>query len=174
MKNKNKLPELIRKEIKAALKEAGFDVKLTKIELDTLKSFESDLQQIKNFAGEVFKDVLNAQKKFKDQYGTTSAVFDAYMKIIMTMVPTTVTLQNPLILLGAIKQGKFGSEVKLSSEPPKNAAPPPPPPLPPKTSMPPILKTPPKAEPRSSKSSTSQPPDPRRKMTGPPPPPPSR
>jgi hypothetical protein len=166
MKSKKQLTELkkaIREEIQNILKEAD-EVKLTQLELTTLKSFEDDLKTIKEFAADVFNEVLTAQKKFTKVYGVPSPAFDAYMRIITSMVPITVTLGSVQHLLGAIKQGKFGKEIKLSSEPPSSPAPPPPPPNPPKISLPPIV-----SKPQGATKSPPQPPAPK---LGPPPPPP--
>jgi hypothetical protein len=151
------------KEFSQQLNEAD-EIKLTQLEIDTLKSFEDDLKTIKQFAGTVFKEVLEAQSKFTKQYGFSSAVFDNYMKIVMNMVPITTTLGNTEFLLGAMKQGKFGSEIKLSNVPPNSPKPPPVPPMPPKVKVPPPVKMPP--PPPTKKG---PPPPPTRK--GPPPPP---
>ena len=146
------------------LKEETSAILPSQNDAENIEIMASDVKKIRSILATLYKDAMDAQKENE----TPSAYMDAYVKILMSMLPITGALMNAQFLAGALKQGKLalggGSEFKLGNSvtAPKKT-PPPVPPLPPKLPLPPKQKLPP-----------VPPPPPGRKVPPPPPPPPPR
>ena len=158
------------------LKEADGAILPSQKDAENIEIMAGDVKKIRGILTSLYKDAIDAQKENE----TPSAYMDAYVKILLTMLPITGALMDAQFLAGALKQGKLmlgpGSEFKLGNSvtAPKKT-PPPPPPLPPKVPLPPKQKLPP-TPPPPPKGKTPPPPPPRGTSTGktPPPPPPRR
>ena len=124
---------LIRKRI---LKEVE-EILPTQSDADNIQIMSGDIKKIRSILATLYKDAIDAQKENQ----SPSPYMDAYMKVILAMLPITSALGDTRILAGALKQGKLqlgnNSEFKLGSSltAPKKT-PPPPPPLPPKVNIP--------------------------------------
>lgn len=176
---RNAIREEMLTELGAIAKRIGQKSLLLK-EADAVLPSQKDAENIEIMAGDVkkirgilttlYKDAIDAQKENE----TPSAYMDAYVKLLLTMLPITGALMNAQFLAGALKQGKLplggGSEFKLGNSvtAPKKT-PPPPPPLPPKISLPPKQKLPPTPPPPPGKKPSGPPPLPS-KFSPPPPP----
>jgi hypothetical protein len=152
--NKKLLSELADLAIKIAnrykLNEATAPIP-SQSDLDNIEILADDIAKIRTLLGRLYKDVAADKKETENP----SVYMDAYMKLILTMLPITGALMDAKFLAGALKQGKLplggGSEIKLGSSmnaPTKN--PPPIPPLPPKitfpSKLPPLPPPPPRNE----------------------------
>lgn len=181
---RNTVREELLNELTAIAKRFAKNNKLLKEENTAILPSQKDAENIQIMAGDVkkirsilttlYKDAIDAQKENE----TPSAYMDAYVKILLTMLPITGALMDAQFLAGALKLGKLplggGSEFKLGNSvtAPKKT-PPPPPPLPPKVPLPPKQKLPPTPPPPPGKKLPPPPPS-SRKPTGPPPPPPPK
>lgn len=177
---RNTVREELLNELTAIAKRFAKNNKLLKEENTAILPSQKDAENIQIMAGDVkkirsilttlYKDAIDAQKENE----TPSAYMDAYVKILLTMLPITGALMDAQFLAGALKLGKLplggGSEFKLGNSvtAPKKT-PPPPPPLPPKVPLPPKQKLPP-TPPPPPKGKTPPPPPPRGKTPPPPPP----
>lgn len=142
--NKKALNELASIAIRLAKRKLNEDITPAQSDLDNIEILSGDVKKIRNLLATMYKDVLIDKKENENP----SVYMDAYMKLILAMLPITGAMMSANLLGGALKQGKLnlgaGSELKLSSSitaPTKT--PPPPPPLPPKLPMPAKAKLPP-------------------------------
>ena len=184
-----KLRQVVQQEIRNAIREqmlielGNIAERITKKsnllkEADEMLPTQKDAENIEIMAGDVkkltgilatlYKDAMDAQKENQ----APSPYMDAYIKLVLAMLPITSALKNAGVLGGALKQGKLslggGSQYNLgkSATAPK-PTPPPVPPIPPKLSIPPVNKLP------QAPKKFGPPPVPPKKQ-GPPPPPVNR
>ena len=147
------------------LKEEDSAILPSQKDAENIQIMAGDVKKIRSILTTLYKDAIDAQKENE----TPSAYMDAYVKILLSMLPITGALMDAQFLAGALKQGKLplggGSEFKLGNSvtAPKKT-PPPPPPLPPKVPLPPKQKLPPTPPPPPKGTSTGKtpPPPPRR------------
>jgi hypothetical protein len=125
------------------LKEVDGAILPSQNDVENIQIMAADIKKIRSILATLYKDAMDAQKENE----TPSMFMDAYVKILMSMLPITGALMDAQLLAGALKQGKLGlgggSEFKLGSSvtAPKKTAPPTPP-LPPKVPLPPLKKLP--------------------------------
>ena len=165
--NRKLLNELTSIAIKLAKKKLNEDITPAQSDLDNIEILASDVKKIRSLLATMYKDVLTDKKENENP----SVYMDAYMKLILAMLPITGAMMSADILGGALKQGKItigaGSELSLKSSISKpTKVPPPMPPLPPKITIPKKL---PPLPPIPGKKGPPPPPIPGKK--GPPPPP---
>ena len=138
--NKKLLKELADLAIKIAdrhkLNEAAMPTP-SQSDLDNIEILATDIKKIRTLLAGLYKDVAADKKETENP----SVYMDAYMKLILSMLPITTALMDARFLGGALKQGKLSigsnAEIKLGSSmnAPTNS-PPPIPPSPPKVSLP--------------------------------------
>lgn len=142
--DKKALNELALIAIKLAKKKLSENTTPAQSDLDNIEILATDVKKIRSLLASMYNDVL----KDKRENENPSVYMDAYMKLILAMLPITGALMSAPSLGGALKQGKLplggGSEIKLgSSVAAPTKTPPPMPPLPPKLPMPTKSKLPP-------------------------------
>lgn len=142
--NKKALNELTSIAIRLAKNKLNEEIMPAQSDLDNIEILSSDVKKIRNLLATMYKDVLTDKKENENP----SVYMDAYMKLILAMLPITGAMMSANLLGGALKQGKLnlgaGSDLKLgSSIAAPTKTPPPMPPMPPKLPMPPKMKLPP-------------------------------
>jgi len=137
----------------------------TQKDAENIEIMAGDVKKLTSILATLYKDALDAQKENQ----APSPYMDAYIKLVLAMLPITSALKNAAVLGGALKQGtlSLGGDSKYnlgkSITAPKKT-PPPIPPIPPKVNIPPVNKLP------QAPKKFGPPPLPPKKQ-GPPPPP---